>query len=392
MKKILMINTLPLSSLLKVSTLWVFVIFYSNCVKYKRLATLSKPTYLRVFNDLSIPYSPLTKDEPIPFLVFLFDPVFDSKNLPIGGAYVGDFLQSRTPYNPSYPITEANVGVVKNQEFPGSLSLPAAPVINGFDLSSWAQMPSGKHRILFLTRPLTDTAFANLPAFARNNKIVDTMVDLSPGEVYTMEVINYDQKNNRAGIYLRKETFPHQNFENNKIYFNIYNLTTSSPDPAIGTLYPFTIDTLNAYYTYNATHCFNLSSDPTNPSFDCPSYSLPGYDSTYFFTLTQKYASSAPYISIPFLYQFDNIQYPDSTFKVAKDRPSLLFTFFLPNSPILLDSIRFQDGTPLPFFAAESSISGVLTPQSTVNTIELVNDQVYYMQIQRLYVPPAPGK
>jgi hypothetical protein len=60
------------------------------------------------------------------------------------------------------------------------------------DLSAWAQVASGKHRVLFIARPQNYIDFSSLSDTIKRKIIIDTTIDLHQGEVYTMEAVLQD--------------------------------------------------------------------------------------------------------------------------------------------------------------------------------------------------------
>jgi hypothetical protein len=194
----------------------------------------SNPAYLRVFNVIPNTQTPFNSTAAVPFFTFLFDPKLDKSGIPYDGAIVGDWLGTRHLFCNSYPLDEGNsLGasldtlVTHNitYEYPGSAHVLTAPPINGYELSAWAQVPSGKHRVQFVSRPQTDTAFANLSATIRKEVLIDTVIDLQPGEVYTLEAVALDEDNRRYGAYLRQEQFTHQAFSDTSMYVGFFNLS-----------------------------------------------------------------------------------------------------------------------------------------------------------------------
>src|ERR1700744_29271 len=196
----------------------------AGCNKYAEgPATLGggAPAYLRVFNVVPFALTPFNSAGATPFFTFLFDPQMDASGTPDGGLIVGDFLGQRQLYCTSYSINEGNslnasldtaVKSSINYEYPGEAHVLTAPPINGFDLSAWAQVPSGKHRVLFITRPQTDTAFAHLSQSIRKSIVIDTTIDLQAGEVYTLEAGARNLERNQYGVYMRQEEFIHETF------------------------------------------------------------------------------------------------------------------------------------------------------------------------------------
>ncbi|NIG56737.1 hypothetical protein [Chitinophaga sp. Cy-1792] len=187
-------------------------------------AAIDSPAYLRVFNNLEYSPSLDTKDVPQPFLTMLIDPVLDADGTPVSAAITGDFLDHRDPWARPYPDAASNV--IWQKEYPGTKRVLAGPILNGYDLASWAQVPSGKHRVIFRTRPLSNTPYFELSKGEKGVTLVDTTLELSPKEVYTMHVLTEDYVKNNPIMYLRRETFPNQPFVDSMVYVNFYNLSS----------------------------------------------------------------------------------------------------------------------------------------------------------------------
>ena len=115
-----------------------------------------------------------------------------------------DFLDQRAPYAPPYPSHIGNNNSVNNPEYPGKENVLVGPVLNGFDLSSWAQVPSGTHRVMFLYRPTNSIPFFQLEPALRKKVLIDTTLDLTEGEVYTMHVLQQNFITKENGVLLRK--------------------------------------------------------------------------------------------------------------------------------------------------------------------------------------------
>ncbi len=235
------------------------------CQKFNKVSSLSSPAYIRVFNDISNRVDILHKNNANSVLTFIMDPDATPDKIPLGGKIVADYLNTRYLYSLSYSSLAANSGksinsipitVKGNQdsistaysrtesstrhfEYPGSAHVQTAPIINGLDLSAWAQVSSGTHRIVFISRPITITPFSDLVATDRNRVIVDTTVDLKAGEVYTLEAVNSDQDSNKYSLYIRQEDFIHQKFSLDNNYVSFYNLSgqysrnTEQPIPTL---------------------------------------------------------------------------------------------------------------------------------------------------------------
>lgn len=90
------------------------------------------------------------------------NPVVDASGMPVSAEIVGDFLDQRDAYAPPYPSHIGNSTSVNNPEYPGKENVLVGPILNGFDLSSWAQVPSGKVRIMFAYRPKNTVPFFQL--------------------------------------------------------------------------------------------------------------------------------------------------------------------------------------------------------------------------------------
>src|ERR1700761_4508568 len=192
-------------------------VFLASCYKYKSAPQVASPAYIRVFNSLPYTVDALHAGQAAPVLCFLMDPTNDSSGVASGGSVVGDWLQTRELFSLSYAadagtalnaqatISQVNAGLPTqnvtnaNYEYPGKMHVLTAPAMNGIDMSAWAQVPSGKHRILFVTRPEDDRPFATLPSSLRSDVIIDTTVDLQEGEVYTMNALLTDIDKNIYG-------------------------------------------------------------------------------------------------------------------------------------------------------------------------------------------------
>lgn len=118
---------------------------------------VDNPAYIRVFNSLTSQLTLADKDKPQPFLTMLIDPVLDKDGIPESAAVTGDFLDIRESWARPYPDA-ANTELYQ-KEYPGTAKVAAAPIINGYNLASWAQVVSGEHRIMFISRPVNTTPF-----------------------------------------------------------------------------------------------------------------------------------------------------------------------------------------------------------------------------------------
>lgn len=410
----------------------------AGCKKYMQAPEVGKPAYLRIFNDIPYSLDGTSAGQPLPFLTFLLDPKMDEKGVPGGGEIVGDFLATRQLYSLSYPINAGNVSQRVNYDYPGRLPVLTAPPINGLDLSAWAQVPSGRHRVMFVTRPFTDTPFANLPVKARQKILIDTTIDLQAGEVYTMETVATDLDKARYGLYLRKESFVHEKFDDDKIYISFYNLSGAPRASAVyygsASQSLYCRDTINVSYTYRMID--EIRSVPMYGVYFYPPM-FPRID-VPISPLTKRFAASAPFDVLPVLdrsYFFDYLgqlrtysplagppaggsymgtfPFVDFSFTDAVGQPIrkltngdalymgdkvLYFTLHCIGDP---GRINTYDGDMVSDNGVEAypalaslnlitNINGKVDISPTINIVELVYGRAYHMQIQKLY--PSPYK
>ncbi|OQP50293.1 hypothetical protein A4H97_00135 [Niastella yeongjuensis] len=408
----------------------------TGCYKYKELEQVPNAAYLRVFNSIPFTVDALHAGQAAPFLCFLVDPVTDADGIPNGGAISGDWLQTRNAFSLSYAADAAtalnaqqkqsqiNAGlptedvVNANYEYPGKLHVLTAPAMNGMDLSAWAQIPSGKHRFVFVARPQDNRPFGELPGTLRKNMIIDTTIDLEPGEVYTMSALATDIDKNQYGVNVRQEQFVHENFDPGRVYATFYNLSSVRPylasDPHFPSYWNFA-DTLVVSYT-----CW-VNDDNLSNNVASPQWPLNGSNNVYMTTLYRG-KSDGVFTSLPFLTRenfFDQqgvlrtwtFLKPGSATK-SGTLPYISFKFTDPsplrskygNYPLLLcsadpavyntlENLNISTGSPLqgpnPSLIYQPNLFGVVQSGGsvniypTVNIFEIINDKVYLMQLQR---------
>src|SRR5258708_6292201 len=296
------------------------VVLLSGCYKYKDAPQLSSPAYLRVFNSIPSKVNALTASQQH-FLCFLFDPAFDASGVPAGGAVVGDWLQTRELYSLSYPIdagtalnagngSSAGVGGAvnyvtnANYEYPGKMHVLTAPPMNGLDLSSWAQVPSGKHRLVFVVRPQSNTPFGELGSSLRRSILIDTTVNLTAGEVYTLDAVITNPDSNYFGAYIRKEQFIHQAFDTGRLYAAFYNLSGKPSFLSSNFNYPDFWnypDTLAVNYTYRVYDDLISPVTQNGGNDAAPARPLPGSNNVYFGTVIRGRDDLSAYAALPFL-------------------------------------------------------------------------------------------
>ena len=390
---------------------------FSACTKYATRADIKGAAYLRVFNEIPFTLDLTTKTDVVPFFTMLIDPTFDKNGVPAGGNVVGDYLGSRLIFDPSTAVNEGNplgtpldtsIRYNINYEYPGNAHVLAAPSINGLDLSAWAQVNSGKHRVLFIARPQNDIDFAQLSDTIRNSVIIDTTIDLQAGEVYTMETVLQDVDAVKYGLYLRQETFTHQTFDPSKNYVTFFNLSGKNSTLSSNSISPtsqYFYDTMNVSYTYY---------DPTLPGGIAAG--IPGFQNVYLMTMEGRMTASAPYLSLPVLplssfYDNQGIlkTYPGDAGVTSGTMPYFQFTFIasgnnLPTSSTAqtyilaceLDPITVNTLTGYQLQNIGSGVSGLNANLNmlvqvdgqtavfpAVYIVELVFNQIYIMQVQQ---------
>lgn len=364
---------------------------------------IDKPSYLRVFNNVNLKIGLENKDEERPFLTMLIDPVLDKDGYPIGATIKGDFLDQREPYAPPYPSHIGSSNSVNNPEYPGKENVLVGPVLNGFDLSSWAQIPSGPHRVMFLYRPTNSIPFFDLEPVLRRKIMIDTTLDFTEGEVYTMHVLQRNFLTKENGLLMRKEVFHKLSLSDSLVYVNFYNYSADGfweADNSLkkdqflsGLLQNGIRDEMNIWFSLCKPEGLNA---------------LPGYKFGYMGQIRRDAVSDGvtPY------YYFPLFADPASD-HISTDiwqRFSLLAPGIDPEKNPYGDVAEDTDGA----YAVISCIgngtrtnfesgalhlpgmivnihSGVYNPRSfsTVNTIEIVNGNAYLTTIQRKYPPPV---
>lgn len=397
------------------------------CKKYELAPPVKDPAYIRVFNNLNTTIDALHNQQVNPFLTFLMDPQTDAAGVPNDAGIIGDYLGTRQAFSLSYPINEANSSTGNgtlgsfgnpptvnltpvNYEYPGNAHVLAAPVINGLDLSAWAQVPSGKHRLMFVVRPQSKPGFKELSAMQRSSILLDTTVNFEKGEVYTLEVVSRDLDNNKYGLYIRKEEFIHQAFDPGKLYIGFTNLSGKKTVDMTKGLRPYIGDKINVVCSYNIFN-YEASNGGQGSSGGAVYEPYPGYNNTLLTTLTSKMDVSIDYKPLPlltqdkFFYQGLLRSYADITGLEQKSPQGTLpyFGFRLydtenagsdPNSggsyagvgcnwdPSVFNSYVTKGSTPNLNLIVNNGKG--FQVYSTLNIMEIVYDRVYLMQIQRI--------
>lgn len=200
---------------------FAFLIF-GSCQKIE-YRNMDDPAYIRVFNSISYYQGWANKNDTATYLCMLINPEFDASGLPVSAETVGDFLAERATYSPPYPSSVGTGATKANTEYPGKKNVLVGPILNGFNLSSWAQTPSGTQRIMFYYRPKSEVDFFDLSDRDRKNILVDTIVTLQAGEVYTLQVLLKDFATKKKGFVMRQENFHKQALSDSLVYVNFYN-------------------------------------------------------------------------------------------------------------------------------------------------------------------------
>jgi hypothetical protein len=399
----------------------------AGCYKYKELDLQEDPAYLRVFNSVAVEPDLLEGNNISTFFTFLMDPDTDEKGIPTDAAVKTDFFTTRELYSSSYPINAGNSAeghyVVDqfgrkvfsntpvNFEYPGNAHVLTAPAINGFDMTAWAQVKSGQHRIVFVSRPRNTIPFPQLSALIRSQIVIDTVVNYEKGKVYTMQIVCRNIDKAEYGLYLRKESFVHQAFEENKNYVGFVNLSGKRPrmaDLGYKNVFPEKVAIRYSYFTYE-----NAPVRRYVP--------MPGYSNNYYSTLTKKMDTSISYMTLPQLpreaffdrdtlrpyYRVDDrttigrvpntIPFAEFSFSDG-DRPGGVngnYTVHALADPAVYNTYRYgpyvrsQENQAyvnmVPLLNKIVSANDKYHVYSTLNIMEIVYDRIYMMQVQRAF-------
>ncbi|RYD97222.1 MAG: hypothetical protein EOP54_11570 [Sphingobacteriales bacterium] len=384
-----------------------FLLFGSGCVKVE-YSKIDEPAYLRVFNNLNYIQTLGSKDDKVPFLCMFINPVVDAGGMPTGAEIVGDFLDQRDAYAPPYPSHIGTSTSVNNPEYPGKENVLVGPILNGFDLSSWAQVPSGKVRVMFAYRPKNTVPFFQLENHLKTDIMIDTTIDLTTKEVYTLHLLQKDFATKKTGVLLRHENFHKLPLSDSLAYVNFYNMSAKGFWEADASLKPENWRLRSFQGGMKDEMNVFLSLYQSQANLDHNSPTIPGFKGKYLANVKRNTETPvvSPYASFPLW--------------AAKDANGIAtniwqrFDFFVPG----------MDITNNPFYASNisnggnwvsvnclfngqvgltSNDNGALLPNllvnihsgknnpatfATVNTIEVVNGRVYLTTIQRKY--PAP--
>jgi len=390
---------------------FLLLVMYS-CSK-SEYTLIKDPAYLRVFNNLNYILAMSEKDNKVPFLCMIINPTLDASGMPIGGEVVENFLDQRDSYAPPYPSQIGNSTSVNNPEYPGKRDVLVGPVLNGFDLSSWAQVPSGKLRIMFLYRPRNEVPFFQLDEKLKRDVLLDTTIDLAAKEVYTLHILQKDFVTKRVGMVLRQEIFYKMPFSDSIAYVNFYNYSAkgfwqadNSLKPAGAELRSFRSgikDNMNIYLTL-----FKNQQEPVAAP------ALENYRNQYLGSLQRDSGTNtvSPYYSFPlwadvtadgirtdiwerFEFLLPGLNVNSNPYNIPGNGTFQTFGNFaainclVNGHPPSIGISYKNNGLNLPNLLVNIH-SGIYNPRTfaTVSTIEIVNSRVYLTTVQRKY--PAP--
>jgi hypothetical protein len=292
-----------------------------------------------------------------------------------------------------------------NFDYPGNAKVLTAPAINGFDMSAWAQVKSGKHRIVFVVRPKNNIPFTDLSKEIRSQVVIDTTVNYEKGEVYTMQILLRNMDKAEYGLYMRREKFVQEAFEDNKIYVGFVNLSGQRPRLADLGYYNLFPDKVSINYSFSTYQ--NAPTSEYTP--------LPGYNRNFYSTLATRMDTSISFMTLPLLgrdafFEKDTLRnyfrvddrnplkapatlpYADFYFSDG-ERPGGadgLFRMQCLANPSVLNTYRYgpfqgaRSGTNLmPLLNQVVNANGKYHIYGTLNIMEIVYNKVYMMQIQR---------
>lgn len=403
--------------------LLIFLIFnfasliFIGCTKTE-YRVVEDPAYIRVFNNLTYTLTLDNKEEAQPFFCMFIDPEFDASGKPIGGLAVGDFLDKRNIYA-APNAAHAGLSTSRfNPEYPGKELVPTAPILNGFDLTNWAQIPSGRRRFLFMSRPISEVPFANLPDEQQRIVFLDTTIELSSHEVYTLHILQKDFTTKKNGLYVRQETFHKQAFSDTLSYVNFYNLSADGFRTALEEL-KLPVPGTSKSLRYGLRDTMNIFMTHIQPSTDATGtivqQRIPNFSYQFAGSVIRNIANPTvtPYYGFPVFLSPKN--------KVA-DQTWQYIQFFVPpidprtsgkyNEPprvptglsevavkdgsfgyILMDHAQYDPDYYLNTFFPGLTVSvhaGRDNPRTfgVVNSIEIVNGNAFLTTVQRKYAQP----
>ncbi|SMG07781.1 hypothetical protein [Sphingobacterium psychroaquaticum] len=378
-----------------------------GCTKVE-YTEIKEPAYLRVFNNLNYVQTLGSKDDKVPYFCMLINPTMDATGEITGAEVIGDFFDKRDAYAPPYPSHIGNSTSLDNPEYPGKRNVLVAPMLNGFDLSSWAQVPSGSLRIVFAYRPKNTVPFLQLESHLKKDILIDTVINLGSKEVYTLHLLQKDFVTKEHGLLLREENFHKLPLSDSLVYVNFYNMSAKGFVEADASLKDgdYRLRSFMGGIKEEMNIFLSLYEDQGVLSHMAPT--VPGYKGKYMTRVVRNNSSSAvaPYVSFPL--------WASSKTNGIQTTMWQRFDFFVPgmditNNPIHSTTSNTEgnwavvncllngkvnltspdNGTMLPNMLVNVH-SGIHNPRTfaTVNTLEVVNGRIYMTTIQRKFAPP----
>lgn len=249
---------------------------------------------------------------------------------------------------------------------------------------------------------------------------MDTVLNLGAQGVYTLHLLEKDFKTKERGMLLREENFHKQPFSDTLVYANFYNYSSKGywqapiDDKVIKKDYRDRVgnyfvqglrDTMNVFLTlYSGPYNLSAGVRQTLVSND--------YVGRYMTTMHRTTSSSqvAPYTSFPlwanpmddrirtkmfqkFIFLSPGmIPYKDAYYGSLDqviNGGNMALSYFFKNS-YDYDNIAYDLNRIARPNLIVTTHSGQNNPQSfaTINTLELINGEMYLMTIQRRYAPP----
>jgi hypothetical protein len=315
-------------------------------------------------NEVNIP-AKANEILPPPLVAIFIDPTLDADGLPVSGYLCGDFVGVQNRYYPPQPYNLGDPEKYIQYDYPGQSKVERAPLFNHVDLSGYVRVPSGKHRVMVVYRPLYtgtgDPAVILAGTLALQNRttytdlsqgdkmsvlngtqvkdvvIIDQDIDFSAQKAYTLKLLddspfNLQQIGNVSGYLYSQQTIPHnykllsrvENFRdvngNNLVKDSLYvRILNHTNDPLI---MPNEFDVYHriAWYTKNDVKWFasmgkwvdrdRQSSTPSSTSYRRYSALIK------IATVSGRYLQDdVPYIGIPSI-PMDSLLFPDGSYMI----------------------------------------------------------------------------
>jgi hypothetical protein len=261
---------------------------------------------------------------------------------------------------------------------------------------------------MFAYRPKNTVPFFQLEARLKTDILIDTTIELSSKEVYTLHLLQRDFNTKESGVLLRQENFHKLPLSDSLAYVNFYNMSAKGyweadkqvkeEDFRLRSFQEGIRDEMNIY----------LSLFQSQAQLDHAGPTITGYKGKYLANVRRNTTTAvvSPYVSFP-------VWASSSANGITTDMWQR-FDFFSPgmdisNNPFYdstigtgsnwaavncllngkVDLASNDNGAVLPNLLVNIH-SGINNPKTfaTVNTIEVVNGKVYLTTIQRKYAPP----